>query len=260
MKLSEIHAAIEAGHGPALPEDQAFATLVAIEHLARIEGIPVSALDCAAPQFGAKYTFQFSDLRGAWGGRAQYLAWRNLILNAQLLFAPGDVDADPWKSLDRADRLWKKHQRSTFHGLYTLLPADTHPREVNDALLKTLHAKIPTEAELHFRASLNSFRRNFRNDLALQTGLLPDVCPRALPGRRNHRQHTSISPEIDAWRNSLTDRIVIRSLDYLIRLSVIGGQLNGKTDTLDDLRVALCDLPAPADVGVPSLLPRPLSA
>jgi hypothetical protein len=260
MRLSEIHAEIGAGRGPALPEDQAFATLVAIEHLAKIEGIPVSALDFAAPRFGAKYIYQFPDLRGSWGGRAQYLTWRNLILNAQMRFTPGDVDADPWKSLDRVDRLWKKHQRSTFHGLYTLLPADTHPREVNDALLKTLHAKIPTEAELHFRASLNSFRRIFRNDLALQTGLLPDVCPRALPGRRSHRQHTSMSPEIEAWRNSLTDRIVIRSLDYLNRLSVIGGQLNGKTDTLDDLRVALCDLPAPADVGLPSILPRTLSA
>ena len=84
MRLSEIHAAIEAGQEPVFPEDRAFATLVAIEHLARIEGIPVSALDCAAPQFGATYTFQFSDLRGSWDSRAQYLAWRNLILNGPL--------------------------------------------------------------------------------------------------------------------------------------------------------------------------------
>lgn len=258
MRLSEIHAAIEAGQGPAFPEDQAFATLVAIEHLAQIEGLPVSALDFAAPQFGAKYVYQFSDLRGSWGGRAQYLTWRNLILNAQMRFTPGDVDADPWKSLDRADRLWNKHERAAFHGLYTLLPADTHPREVNDVLMKTLYAKIRTEAGVHFRAGLNSFRRLFRNDLALQTGLLPDVCPRPLPGRRSHRKHRSMSPEIEAWRNSLTDRVVIRSLDYLNRLAVAGGRLNGNTDTLDDLRIALCDLPDPEEVGIPSILPKTL--
>lgn len=258
MKLSEIHAAIEAGHGPALPEDQAFATLVAIEHLARIEGLPVSALDFTAPRFGAKYIYQLPDLRGSWGGRAQYLTWRNLILNAQMRFSPGDVDADPWKSLDRADRLWRKHEKSTFHGLCTLIPTDTHPREVNDALLEKVYDKIPTEMVMRLRGGLNSFRQLFQNDLALQTGLLPKECPSPLPGIRDHHLLTCMSPEIEDWRNSLADREVIFSLDYLNRLAIVGGRLNGNTDTLDDLRVALCDLPKPADVGIPSILPKTL--
>jgi len=253
MKLSEIHAAIEAGHGPALPEDQAFATLVAIEHLARIEGLPVSALDFAAPRFGAKYIYQLSDLRGSWGGRAQYLTWRNLILNAQMRFTPGDVDADPWKSLDRVDRLWNKHQRSTFHGLYTLLPADTHPREVNDALVAKVFDDISPEMGIRLRGGLNSFRRLFQDDLALQTGLLPDICPSPIPGPRSHLQHTSMSPEIETWRNGLSDSKIKRALDYLNRLAIAAGRLNGKTDTLDDLRVALCDLPSPETVNVPSV-------
>lgn len=258
MRLSEIHAAIEAGQAPAFPEDQAFATLVAIEHLARIEGLPVSALDFAAPQFGAKYTYQFSDLRGCWGSRAQYMTWRNLILNAQLLFAPGDVDADPWASLGRAERLWKKKKNASFHDLYLNLPPGTHPREVTDALLGKVHDAIPAEMEPRLRAGLNGFRKLFRNDLAIWTGLLPDVCPSPLPGIRDHHLLSCMSPEIEDWRNSLADRKVVFSLDYLNRLAIACGQLNGNTDTLDDLRLALCDLPDPEEVGIPSIVPNTL--
>jgi hypothetical protein len=253
MRLSEIHAEIEAGRDPGISKDQAFATLVAIEHLAQIEGLPVSALDFAAPQFGAKYIYQFPDLRGSWGGRAQYLSWRNLILNAQMRFTPGDVDADPWASLGRAGRLWKKKEQADFHDLYLNIPPGTHPREVTDALLGKVHDEIPPEMEPRLRAGLNGFRRLFRNDLALRTGLLPDLCPKPLPGIRNHRLHTSMSPEIENWRNRLSDQEVVFALNYLNRLAIAGGRLNGEADTLNDLRVALCDLPNPAEVGVPSI-------
>lgn len=258
MRLSEVHAAIEAGRGPEISEDRAFATLVAIEHLARIEGLPVSALDFAPPQFGAKYIYQLPELRGSWGGRAQYLTWRNLILNAQMRFSPGDVDADPWRSLNRAVRIEVQKPTTTLYDLSRYLPAGLHPQDVTNELLIDAFNRLPEELTGRFRIGLGLFRGLFKRDLALQTGLLPDVCPRALPGRRSHRQHTSMSPEIEAWRNSLADREVIFSLDYLNRLAIAGGRLNGKTDTLDDLRVALCDLPDPGDVGIPSILPKTL--
>lgn len=253
MKLSELHTAIEAGRGPDLNDDQSFATLVAIEHLARIEEIPVSALDFSTPGFGLKFTYQFADLCGSWGGRSQYLVWRNLILNAQMRFVPGDVDADPWASLSRAERLWKERKIATLSGLYTLLPPDTHPREVTDALLAQIQEGMSLTVTSLFRAKVNAFRQLFRNDMALRTGLLPEVCPNPLPGIRDHQLLSSMSPEIKAWRNSLSDREVIFSLDYLNRLAIVGDRLNGETDTLDDLRLALCDLPDPAEVDVPSL-------
>ena len=258
MRLSEIHTAIESGQGPALPEDQAFATLVAIEHLARIEGVPVSALDFTAPEFGAKYRSLFPEQRGPWRGQAQYLSWRNLILNAQMCFNPGDVDADPWASLGRAERLWKKKEHASFYDLYLNIPSGTHPREVTDALLRKAHEAIPAEMEIRLRAGLNSFRRLFQNDLAIQSGLLPEICPNAIPASRNHRKLANMSPDIETWRNRLKDRVVIRALDYLNRLAVSGGRLNGKTDSLHDLRVALCDLPNPAEVGVASINPQTL--
>ncbi len=258
MKLSELHTAIEAGRGPDLNNDQSFATLVAIEHLARIEGIPVSALDFSAPQFGAKFAYQCSGLGELWPGRTQYLAWRNLILNAQMRFMPGDVDADPWASLSRAERLWKDRRSATLSGLYSRLPPDTHPRGVTDALLAQIQEGMTLTVPPPFRAGVNAFRQLFRNDLALRTGLLPKVCPNPLPGIRDHQLHSSLSPEINAWRNSLSDREVILALDYLNRLAIAGGRLNGKTDTLEDLRVALCDLPAPEEVDIPSITGRTL--
>lgn len=258
MRLSEIHAAIEAGREPETSEDQAFATLVAIEHLARIEGIPVSALDFAAPRFGAKYIYQLPDLRGSWGGRAQYLTWRNLILNAQMRFAPGDVDADPWRSLNRAVRIEVQKQTTTLYDLSRYLPAGLHPQDVTNELLIDAFNRLPEELTGRFRIGLGLFRDLFKRDLPLRTGLLPKACPSPLPGIRDHHLLTCMSPEIEVWRNSLTDQEVIFSLDYLNRLAIVGGRLNGNTDTLDDLRVALCDLPKPADVGIPSILPKTL--
>lgn len=259
MKLSEIHTAIDTRRGPELPEDQAFATLVAIEHLARTEGLPVSALDFAAPGFSAKYLYERKDLSDAWSGRTQYLAWRNIILNAQMRFAPGDVDGDPWRSLGRAERLLTGRKDATLHGLYTLLPAGTRPQGVTEALLTKVCGDIPSAERQKFRAGVNAFRKLFRNSVALRSGLLPDACPGPLPGLRDHRLLTPMSPEIEDWRSGL-GRETITSLDYLYRLAVAGGRLNGKTDTLDDLRAAICDLPNPADVGIPSIRGKTLYA
>lgn len=258
MKLSEIHAAIQAGQGPALTEDQAFATLVAIEHLARVEGLPVSALDFAAPKFGTMYKFQQSDLRGYWAGNSHYRAFRNLILNVQMQFTPGDVDADPWASLSRAKRLWKQEKIAYLSGLFNNLPAGTHPFEVTNTLLMGVSKELPSATRAQFRTGISNFRQLFQNDLALRTGLLPDVCPKPLPNPRYHSEHTSMSPEINDWRNNLLDQNSVAALDYLHRLAIAGGRLNGNTDTLDDLRIAIHDLPDPAEVGIPSIKKRTL--
>lgn len=260
MRLSELHAAIDAGEGPAFSEDERFSTLVAIEHLAQIEGLPVSALGFAPPEFGRKYSFQFKELHGSWSGRAHYLTWRNLILNAQMRFTPGDVDGDPWLSLCRAERMWKKKRAATLYDLRNFLPAELLPRDVTDTILMEVYGKVPEQVTGRFRAGVNNFRQLFCQDLALQSGLLPDTCPRPLPGLRDHRILTNMSPEIEGWRNSLSNRSIMYRLDYLNRLAVAGGLLNGKTDTLNDLRACICDLPSPTEVGIPAIKANTLRA
>lgn len=253
MKLSDIHAAIEDGRGPGLSKDRAFATLVAIERLAQIEAIPVSALDYTAPAFAIEYPVSRKNLQGLWSGHTQYRSWRNLVLNAQMICSPGDVDGDPWLSLCRAERIWKKKRAATLYDLRNFLPGELLPRDVTDTILMEVFEKVPEQLTGRFRAGVNNFRQLFCQDLAPRSGLLPDTCPRPLPGLHDHRILANMSPDIDEWRNSLSDQSIIYALDYLNRLAVAGGRLNGKTDTLNDLRVAICDLPSPMDVGIPAI-------
>ncbi|WP_272007032.1 hypothetical protein [Roseovarius sp. ZX-A-9] len=250
MKLSEIHTAITSEQQ--LSEGKAFATLVAIEHLAQVEGVPVSALDFSAPLFGAKYASQQADLHGFWTGRSQYLAWRGLILNAQMRFAPGDVDADPWQSLSRAERLQKNGGNSALYNLRKFLSPETLPKDVTDVLLVNIRREMPSQVPVQFRAGVNVFRNLFKNDLALRSGLLPDKCPDPFPGLRNHGA-ANMSPALKKWRDSLPARSTVVALNYLNRLAVMGGRLNGKTDTLDDLRAAIRDLPDPEEAKLPSI-------
>lgn len=257
MRLSETHAAIEAGQ--LLSEDQAFVTLVAIEHLARIEGIPVSGLDFSAPLFGIRHPYHRKDLRGSWAGRAQYLSWRNLILNAQMLSAPGDTDADPWLSLGRAERLYMEKRSATLYSLRNFLATETRPRDLTNTILIETFCKLPVERQNQFRAGVNSFRRLFKNDIALQTGLLPPTCPDRLP-RNSELMAPPMSLEIAALKSTGNVLNANTAINYVNRLAVTGGLLNGTTDTLDDLRRALPRLPLPADVGLEDMDPKLLNA
>lgn len=156
MRLSEIHTAIETGRGPVLLDEKpAYATLVAIEHLARIEGLPISALDFSAPKFGAKFRYHRAELSEFRNGRAHYLSWRKLILDAQIQFAPGDVDYDPWSSLRRAERVAAGRAYSTFYDLQSFLPTSVQPRDVADDLIEKTRQSLKGGQYLQFRAGVS---------------------------------------------------------------------------------------------------------
>ena len=89
MKIAEIYTAIDKGE--LLDGDAGYIAMCAIELLARAEGVPVVALDLAAPSFALAYPFQKKMLRGIWHGRAHYVTWRSCILDAQMWAAPGDI-------------------------------------------------------------------------------------------------------------------------------------------------------------------------
>jgi len=62
-----------------------------------------------------------------------------------------------------------------------------------------------------------------------------------------------MAPELLKWRASLTSRKIVRALDYLNRLCLAAGRLNGKSDTLEDLRRSLPNLPEPSSLGIPPI-------
>ncbi|WP_339110135.1 hypothetical protein [Thioclava sp. GXIMD4216] len=249
MKLCDIHAALEAEQ--LLSGDQAFATLVAIEQLAAFEGIPVKMLDYSAPQFAQSYPLHNKPKIAM--GQPQYQAWRKAILDAQLLSDPGDVDGDPWVSLGRAEILGSKKRSTTLYDFRNHLPAGTLPCEVSGALVRECFGALTMLEKQRFRAGFASFLRLFDNDLALRTGLLPIEKPARLPKSHNHFSLVTMAPDLREWRATLTARKSVNALDYLNRLCLAAGRLNGETDTLEDLRNNLPNLPNPESLDLPSI-------
>lgn len=249
MRLADIHAALEAGH--LLSGDRAFATLVAIEQLAVVEGVPVSALGLAAPEFALSYPLLCTPNNRTGLGRPQYRAWRKMILDAQMLAAPDDVDGHPWLSLVRAETLAINRRSSTLYDFRNHLPSGTSPREVTDTLVGESFHALPKAQRHRFRAGFAAFLRLFDKDLARRTGLLPHEKPTILPTERDHFRLGAMAPELRDWRGSLTSSEAVRALDYLNRLCVAAGRLDGASDTLEDLRRSLPDLPDPESLDLP---------
>lgn len=249
MKLCDIHAAIEAGQ--LLSDDRAFATLVAIEQLAAFEGIPVRTLGLAAPQFAQLYPLHDAATMGM--GRPQYQAWRKAILDAQMLFEPGDVDGDPWFSLGRAEILGAGKPNATLYNFWKHLPAGTRPQDVTETLVGEIFRALPQDLAKRYRIGFASFLQLFDNDLARRTGLLPATKPARLPKEHDHFRLVAMAPELRNWRTSLPARGTVNALDYLNRLCLAAGRLNGETDTLEDLRCSLPDLPNPESLGLPPI-------
>lgn len=259
MKISELHKELEAGR--LLSGDAAFVTLVAIEQLARLQGVPVSALGYAAPLFARAYPIDQTSFPGFHGGVSGFKAWRSIILNAQMRAAPGDTDDDPWRSLMRAHRLGSAPPTyNTFAEMRWHCPAGTLPCNITTDLLLTVAKTVAEEKMLLFRANINAFIGLFKIDLVRQTGLLPAVPPKRLTGTRDHFDLAPMSADIQRLRTNACRADAAYAFDYVNRLAVAAGLLNGATDTLEDLREALIGLPLPADVGVPPIAPQTLRA
>ncbi|OBY24571.1 hypothetical protein [Leisingera sp. JC1] len=251
MKISDIYAAVSSGRF--LGGDEAFLAQVAIELLAQVEGVPVPALDMSAPAFALAYPFETPAQLCFWHGASHYQAWRRTILDVQMRAVPGNTDGASWSSLARAERLFCKSSGARFYDLPLYLPATMQPEDVTDAVIRATYERLSNIKRPRFRAGVNAFRRLFDNDTVLQTGLLPLIKPQPLPGLRDHRALVPMAPDIERARSELFERSTRCTLDYVHRLAIAGGSLNGETDTLEDLRKALASLPNPNDVGVPEI-------
>ncbi|NKX40288.1 hypothetical protein HGG71_02265 [Rhodobacteraceae bacterium R_SAG2] len=258
MKISEIYTAIK--KGKILVGDKGFVAICAIELLARAEGVPVAALNLAAPSFALAYPPIKRDLQGHWHGVSHYQAWRSCILDAQMWAAPGATDGDHWKSLARAERLGLTKSVSTLYDFANYLPESATPQDVSDNLILSTFNALAPQDQLRFRDGTNSLRRLFDCALAQQTGLMPTAKPSRLPAMRDHLKYAPMSAEISAARASFQCKNTVFGLDYIHRLACAAGMLNGDDDTLEDLRKAMSSLPDPAEVGVPPIKEKTLRA
>lgn len=248
MRLADIHAALVESR---LPTHAApFGAMAAIERLARLEGVAPGALGFAAPAFARAYPAGDSGARKA---------WRRAILDLQMLGAPGDVDYDPWSSLRRAARL--EFGRQAAQSLYAFakeLPAGTPPCAVSDELLRVVDAALPLKKRSAFRSGMSGFLGLFDSALAPASGLLPSMRPERPAKLRDHRRLAPMAAPISALRAAAHDSITVNAIDYVNRLAVAGGLLDGNSDTLETLVAALPQLPAPESCGVPFIMPKTL--
>lgn len=253
MKLGEIYGKVAAGD--LLDGEKAYVAIVALELLAKIEGVPVFALDLEAPTFALAYPEMFSDVAASWHGPANYRAWRGNILDAQMWAEPGDTDANPWKSLRRAHRLGMNKDLTAYQ-VTRHFPADMVPKDLSYRVAASVFDQLEEQDRLGFRSSWNSFLTVFDNPLALRTGLLPPKRPSRLPKERNHFLLSKMSPEIAKVRAGLRCKSEINALDFINRLAVASGILTGDADSVEDLRRALKCIPKPSDLNLPILSPK----
>jgi len=248
MRLADIHTALVEGR---LPTHAApFGAMAGIERLARLEGVAPSALDFTAPAFACAYPA---------GGSGARKAWRRDILDLQMLAAPGDVDDDPWSSLRRAARLeFGRQAAKSLHAFAKALPADTAPWAVSDELLRAADAALPLKKRSAFRSGMAAFLGLFDGALVPASGLLPSRRPERPPELRDHGHLAPMAAPIAALRAAARDSITVNAINYVNRLAVAGGLLDGRCDTPERLVAALLHLPAPESCGVPPIVPKTL--
>lgn len=252
MRISEIYRAISIDKDMSTTE--AFALLAAIEFLAGLEGVPVSALNLAAPEFAKKYPRLPADGNHRGLQISQYQKWRRVLLDVQMLYSPGDVDGCPWTSLGRSARLATGGKRQAFLPyLRNALPAGFAPKDLNDQVLEDTEKTVKHRKRTAYRQDVRAFAGLSDFDLVIKSGLMPTnriTPPSLVPG---HINHAAMSDEIRAFRNGLVKKEDTLFLDFTNRLAVTSGLLNGKTDTLEDLVASFADLPDPESVGMPSV-------
>jgi hypothetical protein len=252
MKMSEIYSAISISKE--ISTTKAYALSAAIEFLAGLEGVPVSALNLAAPEFSKKYPQVPVD--GNYRGLpfSAYLKWRRVLLDLQMLHSPGDVDGCPWLSLGRAFRLATGSKSGNFLPyLRAALPENISPKDMDDEILGITEKALSGKKSSLFRQDVRAFSALSDLDLVRRSGLMPTSRITPPPIIVGHIHHAAMSDEIRTFRRGLLKTTDTHALDFANRLAVSSGLLNGVTDTLEDLVKTFATLPAPDSVGMPSV-------
>ena len=230
MRLSEIYTLVETGQ--LLSGSDALATLIAIEFLAKQQGVQIASLDFSAPGFARAYPKKTPTLRI---GALTYSSWRDRILDAQLLASPGDVEGDPWKTLRRVQRLGQDKRADDLMQLRRFLPEGVLPRAATAQMIRTAYAQLSGHQITNFRSGFRALCQLFSSDLAEHTGLLPEECPSRF-AQALDKSRPAMSPEIRTLMAQASDTGQRRAIRFINQLGLSAGLLNGACDTLEDLR------------------------
>lgn len=236
--MTSLHYIYDALKSETLHPGNPTAAIAALDLVSHLFDLPLAALELEAPRFAkvfprdevpeiARPIFK--------GERVRYRAFRNAILDCQMLAAPGNVDDEPRHSLVRVGRLCVGDSSNALYAVIRRLPAGVSPcamtREIALSIDKTLEGRNRT----YFRRGLSVLDSLHDHDLARRSGLLPLARIGRLPTIRDHAQFEPLPPTLLALR-SAAPRPTQNAIDYLWRLAVTAGVFaRGDDPSLDQV-------------------------
>lgn len=255
MQLDDIRTALE---GNRLGHPNAVACRAQLDLLEVIVDAPLAAIHLDAPGFAQR--FPRDDIPDGVAvhfprqTKKAYLTFRNLILDAQMLAAPGNVDNDPWASLRRATRLARgRIQANRLYHLSARIPPGTAPQDVTRDLAMEVDRSLEVADRLSFRNGLGACDALQDWSLVVRTGFLPTHRIGRLPAVKDHMVHAPLPSQLSALRDA-ADRPTQNAVDFLWRLSMEAGCVApGADPALADIAGALEGLTDldPASFGMP---------
>jgi hypothetical protein len=240
--LHDLYAGLKDGTlRPANP----MASLAALDLVAHIYNLPLAALDLEAPRFALAFPRdEVAEIAQPIfkGERVRYRAFRNAILDCQMLAAPGEVDGEPRHSLIRVARLCRGSSSQALYAVTGALPLDVSPHKITWDIALSIDRRLEGGQRARFRRGLAILDSLHDYDLALRSGLLPPARIGTLPTLRDHAELEPLPRTLLGLR-SQAPRPTQNAIDYLWRLAVVAGVFTrGDDPSLDEMAARYPDI------------------
>jgi hypothetical protein len=223
--MTSLHDLYDALKSGTLHPENPTAAIAALDLVSHLCGLPLAALELEAPRFAqvfprdevpeiARPIFK--------GERVRYRAFRNAILDCQMLAAPGDVDGEPRHSLVRVGRLCLGKGSNALYAVMGRLQAEVPPCAITQEIALSIDGSLEGGQRAWFRQGLGALDQLHGYDLARRSGLLPPARIGRLPTVRDHAQLEPLPRTLLTLRSAASRRTQ-NAIDYLWRLAVAGG-------------------------------------
>jgi hypothetical protein len=223
--MTSLHDLYDALKSGTLHPENPTAAIAALDLVSHLYDLPLAALEFEAPRFAevfprdeipeiARPIFK--------GERMRYRAFRNAILDCQMLAAPGDVDGEPRHSLVRVGRLCLGKGSNALYAVTRSLPPGVSPCAMTREFALSIDVSLEGGQKAWFRQGLGALDSLHGYDLARRSGLLLPARIGRLPTVRDHAQLEPLPGTLLALRGAAS-RPTQNAIDYLWRLAVAGG-------------------------------------
>lgn len=179
MNYAEIFTALEPRSDSTVFEllPEPFAAQTALSMLPSIVRLPLMLIHYPRGGFSMAFPKEtIPEIAAPMFGRnlRRYRVWRNLILDCEMLVAPGQVDTDPWDSVRRLARLLlgKPHASGLYH-LSARCPDVVPPWALDRVIASSIDEGLTSSERNSFRNALRVLDLLRDHEIARRSQLLP---------------------------------------------------------------------------------------